>query len=46
MGRLGPSTMVSQPVKEKQNFELQPVKLRLKIDFLSHLARAKGLVST
>ena len=32
-------------VKEKENSEFKPVKLRLKIDLVSYPARAKGLVN-
>ena len=37
--------MVGQQVKEKENSELKPVKLRLKIDLVSYPARAEGLVN-
>ena len=34
-----------QLVKEKENSEFKPVKLRLKIDLVSYPARAEGLVN-
>ena len=34
-----------QLVKEKENSEFKPVKLRLKIDHVSYPARAEGLVN-
>ena len=34
------------PVKKKENYELKPVKLFLKIDFVWHPACAQGLVNT
>ena len=34
-----------QLVKEKENSEFRPVKLRLKIDLVSYPARAEGLVN-
>ena len=34
-----------QLVLEKENSELKPVKLRLKIDLVSYPARAEGLVN-
>ena len=37
--------MVRQLVEEKENSELKPVKLRLKIDLVSYPARAEGLVN-
>ena len=36
---------VRQLVKEKENSELKPVKLRFKIDIVSFPARAEGLVN-
>ena len=44
-GRLGSSALVRQLVKEKENSEFKPVKLRLKIDLVSYPARAEGLVN-
>ena len=38
------STLVRQLVQEKENSELKPVKLRLKIDLVSYPAREEGLV--
>ena len=38
--------MVRQLVYEKENSELKPVKLRLKIDLVSYPARAEGLVNS
>ena len=35
-----------QLVSEKENSELKPVKLRLKIDIVSYPARAEGLVNS
>ena len=35
-----------QLVKEKENSEFKPVKLRLKIDLVSYPARAEGLVNS
>ena len=35
--------LVKQLVKEKENSEFRPVKLRLEIDFVSYPARAEGL---
>ena len=32
-----------QPVQKKENFELKPALLRLKIDFVSHHARGGGV---
>ena len=43
--RLGSSALVRQVVQEKENSEFKPVKLRLKIDLVSYLARAEGLVN-
>ena len=40
MGKLGSLALVSQPVREKENFEYKPVKLRLKIDLVLHRACA------
>ena len=37
--------LVRQLVKEKENSELKPVKLRLKIDLMSYPARAEVLVN-
>ena len=37
--------MVRQLVLEKENSELKPVKLRLKIDLVSYPTRAEGLVN-
>ena len=37
--------MVKQLVKEKENSEFKPVKLRLKMDLVSYPARAEGLVN-
>ena len=34
-----------QLVKEKENSEFKPVKLRVKIDLVSYPARAEGLVN-
>ena len=45
LGRLGSSALVRQLVLEKENSELKPVKLRLKIDLVSYPARAEGLVN-
>ena len=45
LGRLGSSALVRQLVKEKENSEFKPVKLRLKIDLVSYPARAEGLVN-
>ena len=42
-GILGSSALVRQLVQEKENSELKPVKLRLKIDLVSYPARAEGL---
>ena len=41
-----PPAMVRQLVKEKENSEFKPVKLRLKIDLVSYPARAEGLVNS
>ena len=41
--RPGSSVMVRQLVQEKENSEIKPVKLRLKIDRVSYPARAEGL---
>ena len=41
---MGSLALVWQPVLEKENFELKPVKLHLKIDLVSHHASAEGLV--
>ena len=43
--RLGSSALVRQLVYEKENSELKPVKLRLKMDLVSYPARAEGLVN-
>ena len=43
LGTLGSSALVRQPVYEKENSEFKLVKLRLKIDSVSHLARVEGL---
>ena len=43
--KLGSSALVRQQVQEKENSELNPVKLRLKIDLVSYPARAEGLVN-
>ena len=40
---MGSSVLVRQLVKEKENSQFKPVKLRLKIDFLSYPARVEGL---
>ena len=45
MGRLGSSAFLRQLVYEKENSELKPVKLRLKIDLESYPAQAEGLVN-
>ena len=37
--------LVRQLVKEKENSDLKPVKLRLKNDLVSYPARAEGLVN-
>ena len=37
--------MVRQLVKEKENSQFKPVKLRLKIDLVSYPARAEVLVN-
>ena len=37
--------MTRQLVLEKENSEFKPVKLRLKIDLVSYLAQAEGLVN-
>ena len=42
-GRLGSTALVRQLIQEKENSELKPVKLRLKIDLVSYPARAEGL---
>ena len=39
------SALVRQLVKEKENSEFKPVKLRLKFDLVSYPARAEGLVN-
>ena len=39
------ANLVRQLVEEKENSEFKPVKLRLKIDFVSKSARAEGLVN-
>ena len=44
MGRLGSSALVRQ-LDEKENSEFKPIKLRLKIDLVSHPVRAEGLVN-
>ena len=36
---MGSLTLVQQPVEKKENSEFKPVKLRLKIDLVSHPAR-------
>ena len=36
---------MKQLVYEKENSDFKPVKLRLKIDLVSYLARAEGLVN-
>ena len=46
LGRLGSLDLVRQPVKEKENSEFRPVKLRLKIDLVLYPARAEGVVNT
>ena len=43
LDRLDSLTFVWQPILEKKNFEFKPVKLRLKIDFVSHPDHAEGL---
>ena len=45
VGQTGSSALVRQLVWEKENSEFKPVKLRLKIDLVSYLARAEGLVN-
>ena len=41
------TALVKQPVKEKENSKLKPVKTPLKkIDLMSHPARAEGLINT
>ena len=45
MDRLGSSALVRKLVKEKENSEFKPVKLRLKIDLVSYPAQAEGLVN-
>ena len=42
-GRLFSSALVGQLVQEKENSEFKPVKLRLKIDLVSHSTQAEGL---
>ena len=39
-------TLVRQPIWEKENSELKPVKLHLKIDLVLHPVHTKGLVNT
>ena len=39
------SALARQLVKEKENSEFKPVKLRLKIDLVSYPVRAEGLVN-
>ena len=41
--RLGSLALVRQPVKEKENSKFRPVKLRLKIDLVSHPVRVEGV---
>ena len=45
LGRLGSSALVRQLVEEKENSELKPVKLRLRIDLVSYPVRAVRLVN-
>ena len=40
---MGSSALVKQLVNEKENSELKPVKLRLKIDLVSYPALTEGL---
>ena len=44
-GKLGSSAMVRQPVWEKENFKLKPVKLCLKIDLVSYSTCAEGMIN-
>ena len=46
ISRLNFLTLVWQLVYEKENFEFEPVKLRLKTDPVSHPVRAERLVNT
>ena len=46
LGRLDSLDLVKQPVSEKENSELKPVKLCLKFDLVSHPARVEALVNT
>ena len=39
---MGYSVLVRELVKEKENIEFKPVKLRLKIDLVSYPARVEG----
>ena len=40
---MGSSTLISQPVLEKENLEIKFFKLRLKIDLVSHPVCAEDL---
>ena len=42
---MGSSASGSQLIKEKENSELKPVKLRLEIDLVSYPARTEWLVN-
>ena len=42
-GRLGSLILVRPPVKEKENSEFKNVKLRSKIDLVTHFASLKGV---
>ena len=46
VGQAGSLDLVWQPVEEKENYEVKPAKLRIKIDLVPHPDRAKGLVNT
>ena len=42
-GKLGSLVLARQPVYEKENSEFKPVKLRLKIDLVTHPALTEEL---
>ena len=42
-GRQGSSALICQTVEEKENYEFKHVKLRLKIDLVSHPTFGEGL---
>ena len=46
IGKYGFSALIGHPVGEKENSESKPVELCLKIDPVSHPARAEELVNT